>query len=365
MEIQSIYNDIKKAAESHFGGLLLTPHELTTQDQFKSFVMEQIKNQPESLQERLHLEFFQLGPLEVLLKDQEITEILVNGPEAIWYERNGTLTIHDDRFFSEVSFQNIIERISQATGKHLSLNQPFIEGHIEEARVSIVEGSVTHNKTAISIRKHPKNPWTLTKLEDQGWCTPQEKTLIQEIVHSEKNFLIIGETGSGKTSIANACLQLLRPNERTIIIEDSSELRVPNKASIKLLTREGSYHQLMPIDQQELLRRSLRLRPDRLVMGEIRNKEAKDFLMLLATGHKGCFATLHAQRSQEALIRLEMLIQLGAPQWSLQAIRRLIFLSLHYIIVTGRTSSGGRKLQGIYKLSSLEDSGITLDSVAL
>lgn len=363
MEISKIYHEIKSQAEKIVGGHFLVDQELVSQDQYKSFVLGEIQKKAEIYHSRLELEFFGLGPIQNLLDDDEITEILINGPQSIWFERSGKLYQHDDFFFSDISFENSIERLMAATGKHLSLNQPFLEGHIPQARVSIVEKSVTQQKTLVSIRKHPKIPWTLEKLGSEKWCTNEESLLIQNIISSGGNFLIIGETGSGKTSVANACLQKLSPNERVVIIEDSSELHTPNLASTKLLTRDDPYKHLDNIDQQELLRRSLRLRPDRLVMGEIRNKEAKDFLMMLATGHKGCFATLHAHNAHEALLRLEMLIQLGAPQWGLQAIRRLIFLSLQYIVVTGRSPQGSRRLQGIYRLSSLEESGLTLDSV--
>ncbi|MFN8792405.1 MAG: CpaF family protein [Bdellovibrionales bacterium] len=364
MEIQRLYKEIKSSVDQLFGAQLLSPHEVQAQNQFRSFIEEKIALVPEAFRERLAHEFFGLGPLNVLLDDPSLTEILVNGPDSVWFEKNGRLYKHDDHFYSSVSFENALERLSAAAGKHLSLNHPFLEGHLPGARISIVERSLTHASTIISIRKHPKNPWTFDRLETVGWCTTEDRLLLEKLVQSDRNFLIIGETGSGKTSIANACLQSLGPSERVIAIEDSSELQLPNQASIKLLTRDDPFGELMNIDQQELLRRSLRLRPDRLVMGEIRNKEAKDFLMLLATGHKGCFATLHAEKANEALIRLEMLIQLGAPQWSLSAIRRLIFLSLHAIVVTGRNRAGQRQLQGIYKLSSLEDSGLTLDSVA-
>ncbi len=364
MEILNIYQQIRKEAERNIGSELLASQEYYSRDQFKPFVLREIQKYPEPYQARLESEFFGLGPLENLLQDDLITEILINGTQTIWYERDGKLFQHDDQFFSDCSYSNVIERLCTESGKHLSLNQPFLEGHIKGARLTIVESTITQKQAAISIRKHPQCPWTLQRLEKQGWCSSEQGAIVRSLIQGQCNFLIVGETGSGKTSVANACLQELNNNERVIVIEDSSELQLPNSVSLKLLTRDDPYQQLAPVDQHELLRRSLRLRPDRLVMGEIRNKEAKDFLMMLATGHKGGLATLHAKSPQEALIRLEMLIQLGAPQWSLSAIRRLIFLSLHYILVTERSSQGQRQLQGIYKVSSLEDSGITLDSVA-
>ena len=229
-------------------------------------------------------------------------------------------------------------------------------------RLSMIGAQLTGKQAIVSIRKHPESPWNLQKLVSAKWCSNQQMNQLQSIINSGSNFLVIGETGSGKTSVINALLQEISKCERAVVIEDSSEVYLPNEASIKLLTRDSAEGQVCAIDQQVLLKRALRLRPDRLVMGEIRGEESKDFLMLLATGHKGCFATLHAKNPNEALIRLEMLIQLGAPQWNLQAIRRLIFLSLQFIIVVEKSISGKRQLKGIYRLSSLEDSGITLDS---
>ena len=181
------------------------------------------------------------------------------------------------------------------------------------------------------------------------------------LVEQKRNFLVVGTTGTGKTSILNACLKSLGSNERTVIIEDSRELTLSNSASLRLLTRDDPQKILPPIDQGDLVRHALRLRPDRLVIGEIRGPEAKDLLMALSTGHSGSFSTLHAATAAQALIRLEMLIQLGAPHWNLQAIRRLIFMSLQAIAVVGRGQNGARQLQGIFILSSLEETGFLLE----
>lgn len=328
----------------------------------KSFLKNEISQiQNTEIQNRLSFEFFEYGPLNLLINDTDITEILVNSAKSIWYEKNGTLQLHDDYFFSDISYENILERISQKAGSHMSLNQPYLEGKFLNFRVTLIDKSLTGNHNALSLRRHPLHAWNLDRLQKQGWCETEQATLIKRIMLLKKNFLIIGETGSGKTSIANACLQLLKPQERAILIEDCSELVVSNNCSLKLLTREDPYQQLTAVTQQDLIRRSLRLRPDRLIMGEIRSSEAKDFLMMLSTGHAGSFATMHARDPQEALMRLEMLVQLGAPQWNLTAIRRLIFLSLHFIIVAERSHSGTRKLKNIYKLTSLEESTFTLE----
>ena len=216
----------------------------------------------------------------------------------------------------------------------------------------------------ISLRRHPKNPWTFQKLKETGWANAEQIELLQKMVEKKENFLIIGGTGSGKTSLLNACLQHLQQNERAVIIEDTSEIKAPNAISCKLLTRQDAQGVLAPIDQTELVRQSLRMRPDRLVLGEIRGPEAKDLLMALSTGHAGSFATLHATDARQALLRLEMLIQLGAPYWSIEAIRNLIFLSLQKIVVVHRNKDSRRELAGIFQISSRESSGILIDQLA-
>jgi pilus assembly protein CpaF len=362
MNLVDLFSQICTEAENSFEAQILSSPDEFQSDQFKKFILKRLSSLDEAYKKRLEQEFFGLGPIEILIADSSVTEILVNSFDSIWFEQNGKLHRHDDQFLSAISFYNTVERLGQLAGKHLSLERPFLEGHFNGMRLSIIGPQLTGAQAIVSIRKHPTSPWSLRKLVTADWCSNEQMNLLQSIVQSGSNFLVIGETGSGKTSVINALLQETRTNERAVIIEDSSEVYLPNQASIKLLTRDSSEAQAMAIDQQALLKRALRLRPDRLVMGEIRGEESKDFLMLLATGHKGCFATLHAKNPSEALIRLEMLIQLGAPQWNLQAIRRLIFLSLQFILVVEKSTSGKRRLKGIYKLSSLEDSGITLDS---
>jgi pilus assembly protein CpaF len=158
-------------------------------------------------------------------------------------------------------------------------------------------------------------------------------------------------------------LQELPQNERVVVLEDTAEIVIPNDASTRLLTRHDSHGLLPTVDLTELLRQSLRMRPDRLVVGEVRSAEAKDLLLALSTGHQGSMGTLHASSASQAILRLEMLVQLGAPHWSLTTIRRLLGLSLNGIVVVGRNAQGERKLQSIYELSAVEETGVLLDPV--
>lgn len=358
---EDIQNEIRNLPINEF--LLSSDEENNLRSKrIEQLIGERLRDKEALLQDRVRDEFENWGPLVPLFKDEEITEILVNGPEQIWFEKGGQLFHHADSFFSDLSFRNCLERICLQAKAHISIEHPCVDSQFLDFRLSIVGDEVTRSNSHLSFRRHPKNPWTFEKLASNNWCEQKWLQTFNKLVRERKNFLVIGSTGSGKTSVLNSFLNLLPQNERVVVIEDTSEITVPNGASMKLLTREDPHGILPRIDQTQLVKRSLRLRPDRIVMGEVRGAEAKDFLMALATGHSGSFGTLHAQDAGQALIRLEMLIQMGAPQWSLTAIRKLIQLSLDYIVVTERTESGQRKLKGLFRLCSLEDHGFLIES---
>lgn len=306
-------------------------------------------------------EFQGVGPLGDALRDPQVTEIILNGPERLWTEREGRLERIPDRFASELSYRNFCHRLLAEARLVMTSENPVAQGNFRGFRVHMVGGELTAGQAHICLRRHPESPWTFERLEEIGWGTPEQRERLKDLVRDRLNFLVVGNTGSGKTSVLNACLQSLPSTERCLLIEDTRELSVPNEASMRLVTREDPQHILKRIDQSELVRNALRLRPDRIVMGEMRGEEAKDFLMALSTGHAGSFGTLHASSAAQALIRLEMLVQMGAPHWSLIAIRRLIQMSLQAIVVVGRGPCGKRKLEGLYRLSSLEENGILLE----
>lgn len=312
---------------------------------------------------RCWAEFMGFGPLESLMANEEITEIMVNGPQSIWIEKNGRIERVADSFCSDLSFRNSLERLCESSRSQITIERPSAQGFLKGFRVQIVGAELTRGSSSLCLRRHPDNPWTLDKLETRGWSSEREIQILHRWISTGKNFIVVGPTGSGKTSVVNACLQTVRDNERVLILEDTQELCLPNQASQRLLTREDPQRILPDISLSDLVRQSLRLRPDRLVIGEIRGGEAKDFLLALSTGHNGSFGTLHAATPQQALIRLEMLIQMGAPNWNLQAIRRLIQLSLKGIVVVGRSAEGRRVLNGLYEISSLEESGFLVEQV--
>ncbi len=313
---------------------------------------------------RLAGEIFGMGPVETLMQNKDISEIIINGKDHIFYEEKGKLCALQDSFLSELTFYNFVHRILEETKVVLSLKQPFADGNWRGWRIHIIRQPVVNVDFHLSFRRHPKDPWTFSRLEDQGWAPSKAIALIEKLIQEKRNILIVGPTSSGKTSVLNACLQCVPSNERIVTVEDSSELLLPNIFSTKLLTRSNSNSPdtLLNVDQNELVRQSLRMRPDRIIMGEARGTEAKDLLMALATGHKGSLGTIHARDHKQALWRLEMLVQMGAPSWDTHTVRQMIVLGIEYLIVLGR-HIGERKLMGVYQLSGVEKTGFLFEAL--
>jgi pilus assembly protein CpaF len=332
-------------------------------DRLEKILNQEIKTHDETYRARLTSEFFGLGPLDKIIQDEDVTEIIVNSWKDIWFEKSGKFFESTDTFLSSTTYHNFVHRLCKNLKAQLTFDQPFLCITQDNLRYHIVSPSISGEDFSLSIRKHRKIHWHMKDLLEKKSITNDQMNFIQNIITEKKNFLVIGATGTGKTTFLNCCLKLLESNERTVLIEDTSELIVPNGLSTKLLTRKDSHGLLSPIDLTILIREALRMRPDRLVLGEVRGPEAKDLLLALSTGHEGSIGTLHAVSAQEALIRLEMLIQLGAPQWSLDAIRRLIYFSIHYIITIERNQDGRRSVKDIHKLSGLESFGFLTEKI--
>lgn len=308
---------------------------------------------------RLEDEFDGWGPLTSCLDDLDVTEILVNAPDSIWQEKRGVLRKTEHDFVSAENCRRMIERVCAESGVHPTLERPSTDGKWRDFRLHLSGPPLSKGGAVLSLRRHPQNPWTLKRLENAGWCTTAQAELLRDLVRKKWNFLVVGATSSGKTSVVNALLA--ETSERAVVLEDSDEIRIPDGPSIKLLTRSDSQGLLPDVTLTDLLRQSLRLRPDRLVVGEVRGGEAKDLLLALSTGHGGSFGTLHADGAAQALLRLEMLVQMGAPEWGLETVRRLIRLSLQGLVVVGRNERGERKFKGLHRIVSLEESGFLLE----
>lgn len=295
------------------------------------------------------------GFLQPLLDDLEVTEIFLLGHQRVSYEKKGVILTFVENFPSLVSFQNFIHQVSEEAKMLFNYDMPFANGHWQNFRVHVASPPVCAQTTLTLRRIHTSSRKLHSFQGGDRWTT-----LLHAAVRAKQNILVVGGTGSGKTTMLNS-LVAQAPEDRCVFIEDTDELLPANDFSTKLLTRIDYQKQFDDILQEDLLKQSLRMRPDRLIVGEIRGKEAKDLLMALSTGHSGSMASMHAGSAAEALLRLEMLVQMGAPQWNLMAIRRLIQLTIHTIVVT-KKSQEFWSIDGLYRISSLEEFGFSLES---
>ena len=300
----------------------------------------------EQNKQRILEEFSGFGPLGPLLLDNNINEIIINGKDHIFYETQGCMKRLEDSFLSQITFYHIIEKISAEAGITVNVRKPYCEGRWRDFRVFVLRSPLVTTDFQLCMRKQSKQLWTFERLGSL-WAPPEAYALLQSFIQDKKNFLIIGPTSAGKTSVLNACLQEIDPYERVISIEDTDEIVLSNAVSTKLLTQKNAESLDLLIDQQDLVKQSLRLRPDRIVMGEVRGPEAKDLLLALATGHRGSIGTLHAKDHKQALWKLETLAQMGAAQWQTSTVQRLIFSSLQALVVLDKKDSV-RRLKGLY-----------------
>ncbi|MCB9072001.1 MAG: CpaF family protein [Bdellovibrionaceae bacterium] len=340
---------------------LHSPHMGNTQKMDQTAIIkEQTQDLSSSLQQRVHHEFFQAGPLEPLLTDELITEIIVNSPESIWFEKSGQFYKHSDFFLSRITYNNFIHLLADQAGVQTNYKFPFANGEWRGFRVHLASPPSAAEHT-LTLRRLRPSALHLSELYAKSWCNSQQLEQIKKLVQTRQNILVVGTTGSGKTTLLNSLVQEALP-DRCVFIEDTPELVQSHDLSVRLLTRADASGALPPIEQSDLVKQSLRMRPDRLIVGEIRGAEAKDLLLALSTGHRGSMASLHADNANEALLRLEMLVLMGAPQWDLLTIRRLIQYSIHAIIIT-RKDNDSWKLDGLYRIASLESFGFIVSEL--
>jgi pilus assembly protein CpaF len=337
---------------------VLDPRTTTGPRPFDEFKNDALKEAPADVIERLELEVFGAGPLESLINDPAITEIMVNRHDQIFFEQNGQVKKHADHFSSELSYKNFVTRFSVENSLNLDLDRPTGNGRWRNFRFHLLQPPLSKS-FVLTFRRQRFFAAGLHHFRTDTWAPGKALDLISHWVRGKKNVLVVGPTNTGKTTLLSGLLSLLPDTDRVVVIEDTDEVVPPNPLAVKLLTRDGRGSNLKTIAQSDLVVEALRMRPDRLVMGEMRGAEAKDYLLALSTGHGGSLATLHAENPLQALLRLEFLIQMGAPNWSVHAIKQLIRLSLHHVVVL-ENKNGHRRLKGLYTLTGLESTGFCL-----
>ncbi len=302
-----------------------------------------------------------LGPLEDIIKDDTITDILVNTPHDVFVERKGKLQKIDTvKFQDESHVQQIARRIASRVGRRIDEASPMVDARLTDgSRVNIIMPPLSLEGTTISIRKFSQVKITLDKMIETGTLSSQVAQFLKILTVCRLNVLISGGTGSGKTTLLNAMSQLISPNERIITVEDSAELRLFQPHVIRLESRPPNIEGQGEVSIRDLVRNTLRMRPDRIIVGEVRGEETIDMLQAMNTGHDGSMSTIHANRPREALTRLENMMSMAGYEMPIRVLRGIIVGAINIIIHTERMRDGVRRITQIAEITGLEGEVVT------
>jgi pilus assembly protein CpaF len=301
-----------------------------------------------------------LGPLEPLLEDEDVTDVLVNGPFDVFVERRGKLEKTPARFRDAHHLVSVAQRIAAAVGRRVDEASPMVDARLADgSRVNIVLPPLVLNGGSISIRKFPKRSLTLDGMVRQGNMSAELAGLLRIAARSRLNILISGGTGSGKTTLLNAVSQHIETTERIISIEDAVELRLQQPHVVQMETRPPNIEGAGHIPQRELVRNALRMRPDRIIVGEVRGPEAFDMLQAMNTGHDGSMTTVHANTPRDALYRIENMVMMANLSLPLKAIRMQVASALNLVVHIERMRDGIRRVQNVSEIAGMEGEVIT------
>ncbi|PFK47115.1 type II secretion system protein E [Bacillus cereus] len=310
------------------------------------------RHEREFLMKRLIDESVGFGPLEPLLHDSTITEILVNGPKEVFVERGGRLQKVDLVFKNEQHLRHIIDRVVAPLGRRIDESSPMVDARLPDgSRVNAVIPPVSLNGTLISIRKFRKDPFTINELLQFETLDTNMATFLEAIVSAKSNILISGGTGSGKTTLLNVLAAAIPEHERVITIEDSAELRLNRGSVIGLEARPANVEEKGEITIRQLVRNALRMRPDRIIVGEVRGGEAFDMLQAMNTGHEGSLTTVHANSPYDALGRVEGMVVMAGLDLPSHVIRSYLVGAIDFIVQGERLSDGRRRLMSISEIT--------------
>jgi len=309
-------------------------------------------------------ELFGLGPLEPLLKDPTISDILVNSHDTIYIERRGKIEATTVRFKDDEHLMRVIERIVSSVGRRIDESSPMVDARLQDgSRVNAIIPPLSIDGPVLSIRRFGSDPLRMSSLIENKALTKDIADMLQMVVHARLNVLISGGTGAGKTTLLNALSAFIPENERIVTIEDSAELQLQQPHVVRLETRPPNIEGRGEVTQRDLVRNSLRMRPDRIVIGEVRGGEAIDMLQAMNTGHDGSLTTVHANSSRDALSRLETMIQMTGLRLSDRAMRQQIASAINAVIQVARLSDGTRRITSISEITGMEGETITMQDV--
>ncbi|CAM4400894.1 CpaF family protein [Vibrio agarivorans] len=305
-----------------------------------------------------------LGPLQPLMDDESISDIMINGHDNVFIERNGLVEKSTVTFIDETQLQQIAKRIAARVGRRVDDSAPTCDARLADgSRVNIVIPPIAIDGTSVSIRKFKKQSIGLEDLVGYSAMSPEMAKVLMIASRCRLNILISGGTGSGKTTMLNALSQYISEKERIVTIEDAAELKLQQPHVVRLETRTSGIEGNGAIHQRDLVINSLRMRPDRIIVGECRGGEAFEMLQAMNTGHDGSMSTLHANTPRDALARCEAMVMMATNNLPLDAIRRTIVSAVDIIIQISRLHDGSRKVMSISEVVGLEGSNVVLEEI--
>jgi pilus assembly protein CpaF len=304
------------------------------------------------------------GPLEPLLNDDTISDIMVNGPERVFVEVRGKVHLTDVRFQSHAQLNAIAQKMAATVGRRVDESSPLVDCRLADgSRVNVVFPPLAIDGACISIRKFAKRKADLQDLAAGGSMSPNLARVLEIAARCRLNVVISGGTGSGKTTMMNAMSRMIDPGERIVTIEDAAELQLQQPHVVRLETRPANLEGKGEINQRDLMKNALRMRPDRIIVGEVRGAEAFDMLQAMNTGHDGSYCTVHANTTRDAVIRIENMVQMGQTSLPSRAIRTQIASAVDLIVQVERMRDGGRRVAQVSEVCGLEGEVITMNEI--
>jgi len=309
-------------------------------------------------------EVFGYGPLGMFLRDPTVSDILANGPHKIYIERNGQLELTDASFMDEGHLMRVIRRIGGNVGRRIDESTPMLDARLPDgSRVNAIIPPLSLDGPALSIRRFGVNPIDMPRLLELNTLTGDMAFFLEACVRCKMNILISGGTGTGKTTLLNALSKWIPAGERVVSIEDAAELQLQREHVVRLETRPPNIEGKGTINQRDLLRNSLRMRPDRIIIGEVRGAETLDMLQAMNTGHEGSMTTVHANSPRDALRRLENMVSMAGINYPIRAIREQMSSALDVLVHLGRLTGGNRKIVKIAEITGMEGETICLHDI--
>jgi len=305
-----------------------------------------------------------LGPLEPFLQDPRVSDILVNTYKQIYLEKRGKLELTHARFKDDAHLMKIIDKIVSSVGRRIDESSPMVDARLPDgSRVNAIIPPLAIDGPMLSIRRFAVDPLELGDLIEYGTLTTEVGEILKAVVKARLNIIISGGTGSGKTTLLNVLSRFIPIDERIVTIEDAAELQLKQEHVVRLETKPANIEGKGQINQRDLVRNSLRMRPDRIILGEVRGQESFDMLQAMNTGHDGSLTTIHANSPRDALMRLETMVAMAKLDIPSEFIRRYISSAIDIIIHTARLADGKRKLMSFQEITGMEGNIITLQEI--